>query len=155
MQIRLAVENDIPNINRLLYQVLDLHHRGRPDLFKAGGKKYTDEQLREIISDSNKPLFVAEENGEVLGYAFCVFQKYANDNVLTNVKTMRIDDICVDERYRRRKIGTTLYQFVVSFAKTLGCYNVTLNVWTCNPDALKFYEACGLRPQKIGLEKIL
>lgn len=155
MQIRLAVENDIPNINRLLYQVLDLHHRGRPDLFKAGGKKYTDEQLREIISDSNKPLFVAEENGEVLGYAFCVFQKYANDNVLTNVKTMRIDDICVDERYRRRKIGTTLYQFVVSFAKTLGCYNVTLNVWACNPDALKFYEACGLRPQKIGLEKIL
>lgn len=155
MQIRLAFENDIPALSRLLYQTIDVHAHARPDLFKVGTKKYTDEKLKEIVSDSNTPVFVAEEEGEMLGYAFCVFQKFQSDPVLTNVKTMRIDDICVDERYRRRKIGTQLYRFVLSFAKTLGCYNVTLNVWACNQSALRFYESCGLRVQKIGLETVL
>ena len=155
MQIRLAYESDITQIGNLLRQVLKVHYQARPDLFKENTRKYTDEQLLEIISDSNRPLFVAEENGVVLGYALCVFQKYVNHAILTAVKTMRIDDLCVDERFRRRGIGTALYRFVLDFAKTLGCYNVCLNVWTCNREALKFYESCGLVPQKIELEKIL
>ena len=155
MNIRLACENDIPQIGGLLQQVLKVHHQCRPDLFKENSRKYNDSQLAEIISDSNRPLFVAEENGTVLGYAFCVFKKTVNDTIFTSVKTMYIDDLCVDERFRRRGIGTALYRFVLDFAKTLGCYNVSLNVWTCNTTALKFYEHCGLRPQKIELEKIL
>ena len=155
MQIRIAVENDIPSINRLLYEAPVSTAQRRPDLFKADSKQYTDEQLREIVNDTNRPVFVAEENGEIFGYAFCVFQKYPNDPFYTNVKTMRIDDICVDSRLRRRKIGTELFRFVVSFAKSLSCYNVTINVWACNQEALRFFDACGLRLQKVGLEKIL
>ncbi len=155
MQIRIAVENDIPNINKLLYESSAVHSKNRPDIFKAGSKQYTDEQLKEIVTDTNRPIFVAEENGEILGYAFCIFQKYTNDPFFTNVKTMRIEDICVEARYRRRRIGTALFEFVVSFAKTLGCYNVTLNAWACNQAALKFFDSCGLRLQKIGLETIL
>ena len=41
------------------------------------------------------------------------------------------------------------------FAKENGCYNVTLNVWSCNESAMKFYEKCGLVPQKVGMEQIL
>lgn len=48
-----------------------------------------------------------------------------------------------------------LYDFVLDFARQSGCYNVTLNVWADNPNALHFYEAVGLRVQKIGMEKIL
>ena len=155
MQIRLAYESDIPQIGVLLQQTLEVHYQGRPDLFKANTRKYNDEQLLEIVSDSNRPLFVAEENGVVLGYVLCVFQKYANHAILTAVKTMRIDDLCVDKRFRRRGIGKALYNFVLEFAKTLGCYNVCLNAWACNREALRFYESCGLRPQKIELEKIM
>ena len=36
-----------------------------------------------------------------------------------------------------------------------GCYNLTLNVWTLNTGAMRFYEKCGLVPQKIGMESIL
>jgi hypothetical protein len=32
---------------------------------------------------------------------------------------------------------------------------VTLNVWSCNPAALRFYEARGLTPQKVGMEQVL
>lgn len=98
MNIRRAEEKDMDSINQLLYQVLMVHHHGRPDLFKADTKKYTDEELKEIIHDDARPIFVAEDRaGNVVGYAFCIFQQYVKHNTLTDVKTLYIDDLCVDE----------------------------------------------------------
>ncbi len=156
MNIRRAQISDMPGINKLLNQVLMVHHNGRPDLFKANVKKYTDEELAEIICDDTKPIFVAvDDNEEVLGYAFCVFQQYINNNILTDIKTLYIDDLCVDEGKRGLHIGKALYEYVVKYAKTQNCYNITLNVWSCNEGAMRFYESCGLLPQKVGMEKIL
>jgi len=133
-----------------------VHHNGRPDLFKANVKKYTDEELACIIADDTKPIFVAvDEHDEVLGYAFCILQQYVDNNILTDIKTLYIDDLCVDEEKRGMHIGKQLYDYVLAFAKEQACYNVTLNVWSCNEGAMKFYEKCGLIPQKIGMEKIL
>lgn len=156
MNIRRAAEIDIEGINRLLCQVLTVHHQGRPDLFKGDTKKYTDEELLQIINDDTKPIFVGvDEKEKVLGYAFCVFIEHKKDNILTDIKTLYIDDLCVEENVRGLHIGQQLYEYVVRFAKEQGCYNLTLNVWSCNPNAIRFYEKCGLVPQKIGMEKIL
>ena len=157
MIIRRAGEKDMDGMNRLLTQVLLIHHHGRPDLFQGGQKKkYTDEQLRKIIHDDNTPILTAvDEQGEVLGYAFCVFKQYVNDNILTDIKTLYIDDLCVDEKIRGQKIGKLLYEEVLRYAREAGCYNVTLNVWSCNEPAMRFYEKCGLKPQKVGMEVIL
>ena len=152
MIIRRAKDADINGLNKLLLQVLMVHHNGRPDLFKPNAKKYTDEELSIILADDNKPIFVAvDEHDELLGYAFCIFQQHINNNILTDVKTLYIDDLCVDEEKRGMHIGKALYEYVVAFAKDSGCYNITLNVWSCNPNAMKFYEHCGLVPQKIGM----
>ena len=78
-----------------------------------------------------------------------------NNNILTDIKTLYIDDLCVDESRRGEHIGRTLYDYTVSFARESGCYNLTLNVWSCNEIAMKFYEKCGLLPQKVGMELIL
>lgn len=155
MQIRRAQEKDMEGINRLLYQVLTVHHNGRPDLFKGDAKKYTDQELAGLIRDDTRPIFVEAEEERVLGYAFCVFQQHKEDNILTDIKTLYIDDLCVEESCRGQHIGRQLYEYVLDFARRQGCYNVTLNVWACNPAARKFYESCGLVPQKIGMEKIL
>lgn len=156
MEIRRATEQDMDGINRLLLQVCLVHHKGRPDLFKYGAKKYTDEELKAIIHDDMRPIFAAvDADGTVLGYAFCVFQQHIGDNILTDIKTLYIDDLCVDENIRGRHIGSRLYEYVLAYARESGCYNVTLNVWSCNESAMKFYQACGLKPQKIGMEAIL
>lgn len=156
MVIRRAQEKDMPDILKLLSQVLEVHHIGRPDLFKGGVRKYTDSELTELIKDESKPIFVGvDESERVLGYAFCVFIQHVNDNILTDIKTLYIDDLCVDEEIRGQHVGKLLYEYVLKFAKEQGCYNVTLNVWALNEGAMKFYEACGLKPQKIGMETIL
>lgn len=156
MYIRRADQRDLSGVDDLLLQVLTVHHNGRPDLFKAGCRKYTDDELLEIFSDDKRPVFVAvDEDENVMGYAFCIFKQEIGHNVLTDVKTLYIDDLCVDEKIRGRHIGRSLYDYVVEFARQSGCYNVTLNVWSCNEKAMGFYENCGLKPQKIGMETIL
>lgn len=155
IKIRRAENKDIPSINKLLYQVHKVHSDVRPDLFKKGGKKYTDSELSEIISDDKRPIFVAENESGILGYAFCIHKQFINDNSLTDVKTLYIDDLCVDEAARGMSIGKKLYEYVVEYAKKSGYYNVTLNVWADNINAVRFYEHIGLKIQKIGMEKIL
>lgn len=156
MKIRRAKETDIKRIQDLLYQVCMVHHLGRPDLFRYGGRKYTDPQLREILNDEKRPIFVAEnEEGLVTGYAFCILEQHKNDNVMMDMQTLYIDDLCVDEKLRGQHIGKTIYQAVLDYAREINCYNVTLNVWNCNPPAMRFYESCGLKPYKVGMETIL
>ena len=74
---------------------------------------------------------------------------------MTDIKTLYIDDLCVDEVARGAHIGKALYEYVVNYAKKQGYYNVTLNVWADNINAVKFYEKIGLKVQKIGMENIL
>ena len=153
--IRKAQAKDIAKIEDLLLQVDLVHHNGRPDIFKVG-RKYSEAELRALLSDENRPILVSvDENDEVLGYCFCIFQKHIDSSVLTDIKTLYIDDLCVDESLRGKHVGKELYDSAVKLARESGCYNLTLNVWSCNPSAMKFYEKMGLVPQKIGMELIL
>ena len=155
MLIRMARESDIPRINALLSQVCLVHHQGRPDIFKQG-RKYTDEQLCEILRDSERPIIVAADGEDVVqGYAFCILKQFVEDNIMTDIKTLYIDDLCVDETMRGQHIGKTLYDAAIELARERGCYNLTLNVWSCNSSAMSFYRACGLTEQKIGMEIVL
>ncbi len=155
MIIRKAAVQDTEKIKDLLNQVLNVHHNGRPDLFKANCRKYTDTELKTLIADDSRPIFVAEDTDGVQGYAFCILQEHKNDNILTDIKTLYIDDLCVDENARGKHVGIALYDFVLGYAKEIGCYNLTLNVWSCNESAQAFYEKQGLKPQKTTLETIL
>ena len=155
-RVRNAEARDIPSVLRLLEQVNMVHHNGRPDLFKGPATKYTDEQLREIFRNPETPVFVyADEADAVQGYIMCMLKQAVNDNILTDIKTLYIDDLCVDEASRGAGIGRALYEHAVAFATERGCYNVTLNVWALNPSALRFYEDRGMTPQKIGMEYVL
>lgn len=152
--IRRAEKKDIPQIEKLLYQVNNIHAEGRPDLFKKDYKKYTEQELEEILLQEERPVFAAVDGETLLGYAFCVFQQPQGNN-MQPVRTLYIDDLCVDEKNRGQHVGKQLYDYVLEYAKKNGCYNVTLNVWACNESARRFYDKCGLRVQKTGLEIIL
>ncbi len=154
--IRRAEIKDTERILELLVQVDMVHHIGRPDLFNGPATKYNADELMKIFEDDSTPVFVYEdENQKVQGHAFCIMKQMINDHVLTDIKTLYIDDICVDENARGQHIGRSLYEYVTDYARKAGCYNVTLNVWTCNESAMKFYESLGMTKQKIGMEQIL
>ena len=152
--IRKAEKKDIPGIINLLYQVDAVHNGIRPDLFKGNTAKYNEQELEEILNDGGKPIFVYDD-GKILGHAFCQIIEVKNHRLLQDAKTLYIDDICVDEQSRGRHIGKALYEYVYNYAKSIGCHNITLNVWEGNDSAYNFYKRMGMHIQKTGMETIL
>lgn len=139
MSIRLAQPKDIPDLLRLLEQILSVHHQARPDIFKGSGGKYSEKELEKLMEQEQTPIFVYEnEDGQILGHLFVTIKEESDNPVLHPIKTLFIEDLCVDQAARGQKIGDQLYQFAVSYAKEIGCYNLTLNVWNDNEGALRF-----------------
>ena len=154
MEILRAGIGDVKGILELLLQVNNVHAEGRPDLFVKGERKYSESELRALLQDDSRPVFVAKEDGEVVGYCFCVIERYGGGNMVEHT-TLYIDDLCVREGLRGQSIGSRLYEHALAFAKSIGCHNVTLNVWECNEAARRFYDRMGLKPYKTGMEIIL
>ena len=152
--IRTANTSDIKRIIELLHQVNMVHHVIRPDLFKPHTTKYNELELESLLNDKNKPIFVYDD-GEVRGYAFCQISEVKDNRLLQDVKTLYIDDICVDENARGRHVGKALYEYVRDYACSIGCHHITLNVWEGNDAALGFYRNMGMQVQKTTMETIL
>lgn len=168
--VRKASKKDIGLIIELLHQVDMVHHVIRPDLFKPDTTKYNEQELEALLDDESKPIFVfdaeaprpngglASARGQesiILGHAFCMVTEVKDDKLLQDIKTLYIDDICVDENARGKHVGKALYEYVRDYAKSIGCNNITLNVWEGNDPALSFYRNMGMKVQKTTMEILL
>lgn len=155
MEILLAQDRHIPGMLELLRQVGQVHYQGRPDLFRNDCLKYDEAALQELLKDPDRPIFIAEAGHQVLGYCFCVHKRTKDSTVLQDHHTLYIDDLCVDEQCRGRRIGTALYRHAQTYAQEQGCDSVTLNVWAFNENAIRFYESLGMHPQRTFMEALL
>ena len=155
-KIRKAQKKDIEKILKLLVQVNMVHHGIRPDIFKGPATKYSAEDLGKIIKNENTPVFVSvNESDETEGYAFCIIKEVQGDILLEDYKTVYIDDLCVDESKRGKHIGSALYEYVKNFAFDIGAQSITLNVWSGNNSAQRFYEKLGMSVQRRIMEEKL
>ena len=154
--VRRANRNDIRGIISLLHQVNMVHHELRPDLFKANTTKYNEQELETLLGDESKPVFVyTDDEGTVVGHAFCQLTEVKDHGLLQDAKTLYIDDICVDASARGHHVGKALYEHVRQYARAVGCHNITLNVWKGNDPAMAFYRSMGMQVQKTGMEALL
>lgn len=153
--IRKAESKDIDSCINLLKQVCNVHAKLRPDLFKSGMTKYSKIELEEIFKNESTPVFVYEEDNLVLGYGFCQIINIEGLVHPKKLKSLYIDDICINEDNRGKHIGKKIFDYIINYARDINCYNVTLNVWDGNNAAIKFYNAMGMKVQKTTMEKIL
>ncbi len=155
MEIRFARPEDTPAILSLLAQVGKVHYHVRPDIFQPHAQKYGASQVLSRLENPQTPTFVAVEGEKVLGYSFCELRNVIRHPVIADHKELYLEDLCVAEDARRKGVGKALYEYVCSYARKEGCYNLTLNVWHGNGSAVRFYEAMGMKPQKHTMETIL
>ena len=64
-----------------------------------------------------------------------------------------IDEIIIDNDYKKKGYGKKLIMEVAKFAEKNNCKRIELNCWSFNRDALKFYEKIGFIQQRIIFEK--
>ena len=145
--IRKAEKSDIQRIIELLHQVNMVHHVIRPDLFKPHTTKYDEQELESMLSDDSKPIFVYDD-GEVRGYAFCQITEVRNHKLLEDVKTLYIDDICVDEEARGHHVGKSLYEYVRDYAQSIG-YPESFTIYDAG-DSVSLIKTC---LKELGLDE--
>lgn len=152
MEIIQAEKSHIPALIGLLKQVGNIHHQGRPDLFRNDAQKYSASQLEQILQDETRPVFVAVDGSNVLGYCFCEMKVIQDHPVLSNHKSLYIDDLCVDKSCRGKKVGSALYDHVRAYAQAAAFDSITLNVWAFNKSAMAFYRRVGMQERNIYME---
>ncbi len=152
MIFRRAVAGDSETVSRLLSQVLEVHVKIRPDVFVPGSIKYKPEDFAAMFADDNAPVYVAEEDGEVLGYAFCRIRVRESGGHMIPGRSLFIDDLCVDEKSRGLGVGEAIFAFVRDEARRLGCSDITLMVWEGNDPAVSFYRKMGMTPRETVME---
>ena len=103
--IRRAKEEDAEAIGRILFEVHAVHHAIRPDLFLEGKRKYDEGEVKTLIDRT--PVLVAEEDN-VIGYAVCFLEETKGGSMAAH-KTLYLDDLCVDEAYRKQGVGRRLF----------------------------------------------
>jgi ribosomal protein S18 acetylase RimI-like enzyme len=143
--IRKARPKDCDEVIKLLKQISQLHHIGRPDIFKPGVSKYNAEDLRVKFTDPLEYIIVAaDEEDHVLGYAFSYYEIKHDSRLLVDRKILYLDDLCVDDACRGKNIGSQLFDATLSHARETGCDSLELNVWDFNSPAVRFYKKHGM-----------
>ena len=122
------------------------------DALRKGMMPVINEAEANDLPDGAEPL--EEDDGEIPGYCFCIIEEEGGGN-LRPMKTLYIDDLCVDETRRGEHIGSQLYAYVKHWAAEQGFYRITLNVWERNAPATAFYRHLGLKPLKTTMEELL
>lgn len=145
IKIRNAVAEDRERIRPLQEEIADLHHQGRPDLFKTEARYFTQEAFSERLNDPKHTIFIAETDaGDVVGYAFAWVVSYRDHPTYLDFDCLYIDDICVLKSYRKKGIGKRLFACCKQVAQEKNCKMIDLGVWSFNEDAIAFYESCGM-----------
>lgn len=153
--VRKAEKKDASRLRDLLETIARLHHEGRPDIYAAGAK-YTVRDIEEKLQNKDERILVAvNEEDFVLGYTMSQLSQEKGGGVRLPYKKMYIDDVCVDEKFRKHGIGKLLMEATKAEAVREGCHLAELNVWMFNQNAVKFYESCGLKPQRMYMEYVL
>ena len=154
LTIRPARLCDIPRVLELLRQVNNVHHDIRPDLFRKDRTKYEAEALAELLQREDVSIFVAADAATVYGYLFSFAREPEGPNLVPH-KTLYIDDLCVDANARGQGVGRLLLEHAEAYARSIGCRDITLNVWQGNDSALRFYENNGFTPRSCTMQRNL
>lgn len=152
--IRKIIASDYNEINKLVYQVHELHYSNRPDIY-VDGNPLPIEYFNEILNDDTSFNYVYEEDNKICG--LLIATKHTNRSIPISKQrtTYFIEDIVVDKSFRRKGIGKKLYYFLKEQANKENIDAIELNVWAFNESAIKFYESLGMSVKNMKLEQIL
>ena len=154
MQIRPMRAEDFDSVKEIVQQVHTLHLHNRPDIYNAVDpldKKYFDF----LLSDENTLTLVAQAEGKAVGLCVVTLRAPSENPIIKARKVAYMEDLCVEERYRRCGIGKKLFCEMRTLAQQKGAQALELMVWSFNKAAIRFYESVGLTPRSIMMEEKL
>lgn len=127
-----------------LFREGDAYHRAaHPELFKDGGDGFRREFLRSVLTGKNANLFIAENEGTIIGFVYVFVRETLALPVFVQRRFGSIDNLFVQENWRGRGVARSLLQEVERWLKNQGISDVELNVYEFNQQAIALYDRLG------------
>ncbi len=144
--VRAARVEDTDAVAALWKRLVDYHRELDLDLPPAtadGPQRYA-RSLAERIGDSHTRTFVAEANGQIVGYVLGVLVDFAPE-MFEQEPSGFLADIYVDEAYRRAGVGRRLVHKLTDWFRSQDIPYYEWHVAARNPEGVKFWKAMGGR----------
>lgn len=128
--IRLATSDDYPQVYALIKEFAD---------FQKTPQKVTI-TIEEMVAakDIFKCLVAENSKGAIIGFASFFFAYYSWSG-----KALYLDDLFIQQAYRKQKAGKRLLDEVIRYARTSDCKKVRWLVSNWNSNAIAFYKKMG------------
>ncbi|MFC1900489.1 GNAT family N-acetyltransferase [Chloroflexota bacterium] len=149
--IRQANKDDVPRILELYEERLVIGTT-EAELQQNPSEEDYEQVYNEINALPGCELIVAEENEEVIGTTMLMIVPNLSHKGLP---WMVIENVVVDEKYRRKGIGKLMMEYCNSRAKEAGCYKVQLMSDKSRKEAHEFYNAIGYKASSEGFRLYL
>ncbi len=144
MKIRHAVPQDSALLSSLCVDVQRLHAEHHPNLFKLPqNDDFAVAFFDEALTEASTTIFLAEENGQALGYVLCKPTERPETLFTFAMRFLLVDQISVRPQARGQGVGSALLVRVEELARRLSISQVQLNSWGFNTEAHAFFERNG------------
>jgi ribosomal protein S18 acetylase RimI-like enzyme len=150
ISIKKATLLDLKNIQKLNHDIMSKNASYDPciiidfDLSEIGKEFFT-----KAMTNPQGLFYIAFDNKKMVGYINGGPKKY----VYRKKKFFEIENLGVIPEYRKRGVGTLLYNSLVQELKKHGYERIYLNCYSKNDEALCFYKKLGFEEIDISLEK--
>jgi len=129
-----------------LWLQLAKHHERLSDRFSLAldGRRRWAAYLSEKFSEISTKLIVAEEDGKIVGFMFCLLEP--NAPIYKERKIGVISDVYVKEQRRRKGLAKKMFDFAAAWFKKNRVRTVRLNVAADNLEARAAWRMMGFEP---------
>lgn len=141
LAIRRATESDLPGLLALYAQLGMAPGRGLP-------VEVATAIMRRMATYPDYAVYVAIDPGDaqVGTFALLVMDNLAHMGAPSAI----VEDVCVEERLRRRGVGRAMMTFAMDRARERGCYKLTLSSNIARAQAHAFYRSLGFEQHGIS-----
>ena len=154
--VRPATAADLPRIGRLGALLVEAFYSIDAQRFLAGRARTPLDYASFLETQLGRPdvaVLVADENGDVIGYAYAAIEGY--DYMQLRGPAGVIHDILVEPESRRRGVGRLLLEAALSFLRSRSAPRVVLTTAEGNEVAKQMFARAGFRRTMIELTREL
>ena len=138
--VRLATLKDLNVINLYIKESWLNRINNRSDLF-TNKRKFLEYEFYNYCTKSNGEVcFIYEISEEIVGFIFAKLKFVKDIDTYMERSYVSIENIYVKEEYRRRGIGTKLYEEVFKYARSIRIKRLEFTVYEFEDELIRFIE---------------
>jgi len=141
--IREAKASDLLAIKKLMLELIEA--MGNTEGIDI---KLIAENCRNLLSEVNSHILVAEIEGVIVGFVNLATRKTILHRGLSGL----IDELIVAKSYRGKGVGRQLLSSAIEKSRQLGCCEVEVSTEKTNTKAREFYRQCGFTERGVFFE---